>query len=180
MSRCSLSLPATNAVPPLRERPWPIAFARKTKWAPDEDDRLMASVCYFGCANWTVVAQGVPGRTGKQCRERWVNQISPTLSQEVWSVEEDAILTRQHSVHGNAWVRIAQFLPGRSSNSVKNRWVWLSRHSAPDQSPVRQRPLLPPANALIRLGDGMHAAPEEDEIFLRFPAIEQSFLRRPG
>ena len=78
--------------------------------------------------NWSLVCQTVPGRSGKQCRERWINQLCPALNKDNWTPQEDAILIQQQRIHGNFWTKIAQFLPGRSANNVKNRWGWLSRH----------------------------------------------------
>jgi hypothetical protein len=71
----------------------------------------------------------VPGRTGKQCRERWIGQLCPNITKGNWGPDEDAILIRNHAVHGNKWTAIAQNLPGRSAISVKNRWNWLLRHN---------------------------------------------------
>jgi hypothetical protein len=160
---------AAPASPPPERAP----FFRKTKWTPDEDERLIASVCHFGTGNWTSVAQGVPGRKGKQCRERWVNQISPNLSREVWTAQEDAMLLQQHSFHGNAWSRISQFLPGRSSNSVKNRWAWLTRHAAlPPEPAGRERSLLPPVSAVMGLAQ--REPPAQGGVYLRAPVFEHS------
>lgn len=101
---------------------------KKSKWTPEEDQFLMESVNKHGMGNWSLVCQTVPGRSGKQCRERWINQLCPALNKDNWTPQEDAILIQQQRIHGNFWTKIAQFLPGRSANNVKNRWGWLSRH----------------------------------------------------
>jgi hypothetical protein len=107
---------------------------KKSKWTPVEDGQLRKAVYLFGIDSWSKISTLVPSRTGKQCRERWIGQLAPSVSKDVWSRDEDAILVRMHKVTGNRWTTIACELPGRSSLSVKNRWNWLVRHNgiAPD------------------------------------------------
>ena len=38
-----------------------------------EDDKVMALVEKYGPKRWSIIAQHVPGRIGKQCRERCVD-----------------------------------------------------------------------------------------------------------
>jgi hypothetical protein len=105
------------------------AFSRgvqKVKWGKEEDQRLLDAVAKYGASSWTKVAALVTGRTSKQCRERWLGQLSPYVHKTTWTVEEDAMLFHGHSLYGNQWTAIAQFLPGRSAICVKNRWNWLS------------------------------------------------------
>jgi hypothetical protein len=61
-------------------------------------------------------------RTGKQCRERWLNQLSPEVRKDSWTEEEDRIILDAHSRLGNKWVAISKLLEGRPANAVKNRW----------------------------------------------------------
>jgi hypothetical protein len=42
----------------------------KRAWAPEEDSRLLELVEEFGPRRWSVIAQHLQGRVGKQCRER--------------------------------------------------------------------------------------------------------------
>jgi hypothetical protein len=105
--------------------------AKKSKWTQQEDDQLQAAVQAFGTNSWNTVASHVPSRTGKQCRERWIGQLSPLVSKDVWMPEEDAILLQHHAQIGNHWTSIALQLPGRTALQVKNRWNWLVRHRPP-------------------------------------------------
>ena len=116
------------------------ALLRKWKWSTQEDNMLIAAVCRYGTKSWVRIAKMVPGRTGKQCRERWIGQLSPQISKEGWSHEEDLTLLQSHQVHGNKWTIIARGLPGRSAISVKNRWNWLMRRGILDSSGYRARP----------------------------------------
>ena len=72
------------------------------------------------------------GRIGKQCRERWYNHLNPSIKKGNWTVQEDKVLFRSQFVFGNRWSEISKLLPGRTENSVKNRFTstakkrWLS------------------------------------------------------
>lgn len=122
--------------------PQPPPSFKKAKWTPDEDKLLIQSVKVHGMSNWSLVASDIPGRTGKQCRERWTNQLCPALNKDNWTPQEDAILIQQQRLHGNVWSKISKFLPGRSSNNIKNRWSWLSRHRIPPSLAAQMMPLM--------------------------------------
>lgn len=91
-------------------------------WRFDEDKKLKQLVGRFGAHNWSQIADYLPLRNGKQARERWVNQLDPSLKKKNWTPAEDRIIIEAHRKTGNRWSCIAQMLPGRTDNSVKNRF----------------------------------------------------------
>jgi myb proto-oncogene protein len=61
------------------------AAVKKVKWTVREDQTLVLNVHKYGISRWPPVAAEIPGRTGKQCRERWINQLDPNLNREKWA-----------------------------------------------------------------------------------------------
>ena len=96
-------------------------FAKGT-WTKEEDQILTQIVTTTGAKNWTHVAKSLPGRIGKQCRERWHNHLDPNISKRKWTVQEDTLIIKLHLVHGNRWCDIAKQVAGRTDNAIKNRF----------------------------------------------------------
>ncbi|GIL50029.1 hypothetical protein Vafri_6356 [Volvox africanus] len=94
----------------------------KGPWTPEEDEVLRGLVLTHGARNWTKLAECIPGRSGKSCRLRWLNQLSPLVRSGPFTPEEDAIILWAQLQYGNKWASICKHLPGRTDNHVKNRW----------------------------------------------------------
>jgi hypothetical protein len=92
----------------------------KKYWQENEDELLWNAM--KRTQNWNRIAAEVPGRTAKQCRDRWIDQLNPFINHGDWTEEEDQLLIEQRQLWGNKWAKIARNFPNRTDNQIKNRW----------------------------------------------------------
>ena len=69
--------------------PGPVLKSVKRPWTKEEDDIVRSMVGVHGPRGWSSqVAAKVPGRDGKQCRERWLNHLHPDLRKGPWQARD--------------------------------------------------------------------------------------------
>ncbi|KAK8834284.1 hypothetical protein M9Y10_026271 [Tritrichomonas musculus] len=102
--------------------------ARK-KFTPEEDEKLKNLVENTEFKKWDAIAKEMPGRTGRQCRDRYKNYLVPGFFNGQWSKEEDNLLRLKYAEFGPHWSKITAFFKNRSANALKNRWnYFVSKH----------------------------------------------------
>lgn len=102
-----------------------------------EDEALKALVNAYGVHQWKLVASKlqetfkIKGRTGKQVRERWINHLSPELTDKTWTPSDEVQLFKLYKRFGTNWKEISRHL-GHSNNSVKNHFYGAVRRNLRD------------------------------------------------
>ncbi|KAI0904101.1 Homeodomain-like protein [Ustulina deusta] len=95
---------------------------RRGPWSQREDAALIRLVQQQGPLNWVKISDTLVSRSPKQCRERYHQNLKPTLNHEPISAEEGQLIEKLVGDLGKRWAEIARRLNNRSDNAVKNWW----------------------------------------------------------
>nr|QSD99670.1 MYB family transcription factor [Melilotus albus] len=96
---------------------------RRGPWTLEEDDLLIKHISNHGEGRWNFLAESSGlRRRGKSCRLRWLNYLKPDIKRGNLTPEEKFLIFELHSKWGNKWSGIAQNLPCRTYNEIKNYW----------------------------------------------------------
>ena len=56
---------------------------KRMPWSEEEDKSIKSLVNKYGTTNWTLISNEMgQNRSGKQCRERWYNQLNPNVKKK--------------------------------------------------------------------------------------------------
>lgn len=111
----------------------------KGPWNVEEDKKLIDWIKTNGASNWTSCSEFITGRSGKQCRERWLNALNPLLKKGSWEPEEDYIIFKLFKKLGSKWSIISNYISGRTENSIKNRFYSTLRRIAAESKTLDKK-----------------------------------------
>lgn len=86
---------------------------------------------------WSQLSRIIKTRTAKQCRERWLNNLSPDINRSPWTPDEDVLILTYAKIYPNRWAPIAKKLKGRTENAVKLRFFLLKRRGLTEAHEAR-------------------------------------------
>ncbi|KAG8475449.1 hypothetical protein CXB51_032204 [Gossypium anomalum] len=137
---------------------------RKGPWTTEEDTLLTHYIGRHGVGPWNMLAKcagtntlinnlftlffmfwvDLPltssglKRSGKSCRLRWLNYLNPDIKRGNLTLQEQQLILQLHSLWGNRWSKIAEHLPGRTDNEIKNYWRTRVQNKQPSSSSLKE------------------------------------------
>ncbi|KAI3617656.1 hypothetical protein CBS9595_003565 [Malassezia furfur] len=120
-------------------------------WTPERDAALLAAVQSLG-PDWKAVVQhlGYPAFCASLCHQRHSKLKSTALRLGRWSAEEDAALRAAVAEYGCDWKRVEIYVPGRSGQQCRERWVGRLANIPEGETQATRRAWLPEEDARLR------------------------------
>lgn len=128
------NVPQLNS--PQNTKPYPKkkkSIARM-RFAPQEDQEILKLVSLYGDKDWNKISSELSKisnnfiqKTPRQCKDRYVNYLSPDIKKGEWTLEEDQCLVHNFVISLLNMKSLKLLLPGRSKVAIKNRIKHLSK-----------------------------------------------------
>mmetsp|Transcript_21791 Transcript_21791/g.39728 ORF Transcript_21791/g.39728 Transcript_21791/m.39728 type:complete len:248 (+) Transcript_21791:1541-2284(+) len=121
---------------------WSISESRddrnvhRWQWTPEED-ALLGRLGKKLNKDWTKIAEFFPNKSIGNIKKRFLNKHDPEMKRIGWTAEEDDIIMLLFSKRGCSWTTIAEHLPGRPPDSIKNRFYGTLRKRLPYEEQVK-------------------------------------------
>ena len=82
----------------------------RDQFTQEEDLTLANLVIRYGEDNWEKISEYMPNRNVRQCRDRWLFYLSPSINTNEFTVEDDMKLIDLYIQYGSQWKTIAKRL----------------------------------------------------------------------
>jgi hypothetical protein len=110
----------------------------RSRFRPDEDTLLRALVSTYGINSWTEIAQHLPGRNVRQCRDRWFHYLADLPAACSWSGEEDILLRQMMDRFDGSLEHMKAFFPNQTPQEIQRRWVFIKHQEGSSNTEVPQ------------------------------------------
>jgi len=91
-------------------------------WKKREDDLLLNAIKEIGPCKWSRVAEFVPGKTAKQCCDRWRIHMNGKSGKNKFNSEDDAVLEKAVREMGHDWTLVAEAVAGKTERQCRDRY----------------------------------------------------------
>jgi Myb-like DNA-binding protein FlbD len=145
--------------------PFIMVAHRRGPWSQHEDQWLVNLVTRNGPHNWVRISQEIGSRSPKQCRERYHQNLKPSLNHDPITAEEGELIEKMVAEMGKRWAEIARRLKGRSDNAVKNWWNGGQnrRKRNPERPDQSSREHMDPSQSGYSYSSARHSLSHHDE-----------------
>ena len=94
----------------------------RLQWKKHEDELLEEAIKKYGPCKWSRIADMVPGKTRKQCCDRWRIHMKGSIGRNVWNRQDDAALEKAVREMGHNWPLVAKVVTGKTNKQCRERF----------------------------------------------------------
>lgn len=144
-------------------------------WTNQEDLLLMDAVARYGEKDWCRIAELVPGRSNKSCRERYTMRLKYRRRiVGCWRPREDQRLLSLTDELGTNWSLIATYLPERNCHQLRNRYELL-KNDCNRIGPIKHRRLYRNSSCQLVGSTRRQKTPSENEVNQKLSEIFSTY-----